>query len=72
MMREARQSIIEGTFPEFVQGFMAEYYPKRLYPKWAQDAFASVNVHLLPPSEDAHLPMDGVAAAVEDDLAPQP
>lgn len=45
-MRAMYQSIVEDTFPEFIQDFFDKLYPSADYPEWAMDALASVNVHL--------------------------
>ena len=46
LMRNIRESIISGKFPEFVQKFMWDNFPDRNYPKWVLDALAAVNVRL--------------------------
>lgn len=46
LMRAMYQSIVEDTFPEFIQDFFDKLYPSADYPQWAMDALASVNVHL--------------------------
>jgi len=45
-MRQARESIISGTFPEFVRKFFLGLYPKQDYPNWVVDALNSVGIHL--------------------------
>jgi queuine tRNA-ribosyltransferase len=50
LMRNARQSIIDGRFPAFVQDFMAAMHPKGDYPAWAVEALESVNISLPSPS----------------------
>ncbi|EGD74933.1 queuine tRNA-ribosyltransferase 1 [Salpingoeca rosetta] len=49
LMGNARQAIIDGTFPAFVTTFMAENYPDHNYPVWVREALASVNIDLPPP-----------------------
>lgn len=46
LMRDIRESIKKGNFPEFVQGFMNKMFPDKSYPDWAQNALASVNIFL--------------------------
>ncbi|XP_060946786.1 queuine tRNA-ribosyltransferase catalytic subunit 1 [Limanda limanda] len=47
LMRSVRQSIVEGRFPDFIRTFMKRLFPSPdLYPGWAVDALASVNVPL--------------------------
>ena len=43
---EARESIKNGKFPEFVNKFMSDLYPDLSYPAWAENAFNSVNIQL--------------------------
>lgn len=48
LMRRARQSIIDGKFPEFVAKFMTDMFgsdPEK-YPKWMVEAFSAVNISL--------------------------
>ncbi|XP_053706844.1 queuine tRNA-ribosyltransferase catalytic subunit 1 [Synchiropus splendidus] len=47
LMRSVRQAIVEKRFPEFIRTFMKRMFPSReLYPGWAVDALASVNITL--------------------------
>lgn len=48
LMRRARQSIIDGVFPEFAAKFMKDMFgeDKAKYPKWMVEAFESVNIKL--------------------------
>jgi hypothetical protein len=51
LMDLARQSIIDGRFPDFVKQFFRRYYKSHAnYPSWAVDALRSVNIDLM---EDA-------------------
>jgi len=47
LMSQARQSIIDGKFTEFVVSFMENQFPKKDYPTWVTDALSSVNIHLI-------------------------
>nr|KAG5698285.1 hypothetical protein BaRGS_016987 [Batillaria attramentaria] len=47
LMRSMHESIIAGQFPEFVQTFFKDMFPKKNYPDWAVDALSSVNITLL-------------------------
>lgn len=46
LMREARQSIIDDRFPQFVQQFFVDRYPDHNFPQWAVDALGTVNIDL--------------------------
>ena len=45
-MRGIRESIKQDKFPEFVQEFMKRMFPDNIYPDWAKNALASVNILL--------------------------
>ena len=45
-MKNARQSILEDRFPDFVRKFIKEFHPDCKYPRWVQEALASVNIQL--------------------------
>eukprot|EP00041_Stephanoeca_diplocostata_P008903 m.133161 g.133161 ORF g.133161 m.133161 type:complete len:413 (+) comp17530_c0_seq2:178-1416(+) len=60
LMKSARQAIIDGTFPHFVQQFVANLHPKGC-PSWAADALNSVgitipNVAKVVPKDFGHIP----------------
>lgn len=46
LMKDIRENIIAGTFPQFIRDFMETMYPDHKYPDWAVDALSSVNVKL--------------------------
>lgn len=46
LMKQLRQSITEGRFPQFVKDFMSQQYPQGDYEQWTVDALSSVNIHL--------------------------
>ncbi|XP_037083311.1 queuine tRNA-ribosyltransferase catalytic subunit 1-like isoform X3 [Pollicipes pollicipes] len=46
LMKALRESIKEDRFPQFVHDFMKETYKDGLYPEWAVEALASVNIQL--------------------------
>ncbi|XP_076270021.1 tRNA-guanine transglycosylase [Rhynchophorus ferrugineus] len=46
LMRTIRENILNGTFKEFVQDFMANLYPDKDYPSWIQDSLSTVNINL--------------------------
>jgi len=46
LMKEARDSIIEDKFPEYVANFMLRLFPEKDYPDWAEKAFNSVGISL--------------------------
>ena len=47
VMGRARESIIAGTFPEYLCSFFAEYFGSAAYPEWCVNALRSVGVDLL-------------------------
>ncbi|TMW59936.1 hypothetical protein Poli38472_005005 [Pythium oligandrum] len=47
LMRNLRQSIIDGNFEEFVQKFMLAQFPDKQYPQWAVDALTEAQIKLL-------------------------
>ncbi|KAI9551619.1 hypothetical protein GHT06_021952 [Daphnia sinensis] len=47
LMRNIRESIMNGTFVEFIFNFMDTMYPKKDFPVWAMDALKAVNVDLI-------------------------
>eukprot|EP00039_Didymoeca_costata_P022459 m.4573 g.4573 ORF g.4573 m.4573 type:complete len:401 (+) comp3020_c0_seq2:269-1471(+) len=46
LMREARESIIEGKFPNFVRKFVKDLHGNEKCPSWAVDALNSVGISL--------------------------
>lgn len=46
LMKSIRDSIKENKFPEYVQEFMLNMYPKKNYPQWCVEALQSVNIEL--------------------------
>ncbi|KAF7792318.1 hypothetical protein EIP86_003354 [Pleurotus ostreatoroseus] len=47
LMGQARDAIINGTFPEYLKSFFATYYGDKGYPEWCVNALRSVGVDLL-------------------------
>lgn len=47
VMGRARESIIAGTFPEYLCSFFAQYFDGAGYPEWCVNALRSVGVDLL-------------------------
>ena len=47
LMGDIRQSILDGSFPQFVQKFMLSQFPQRNYPGWAVDALLDASIELL-------------------------
>lgn len=45
-MKQLRNSILIGKFPEFVKKFMEQQFPDGCYEQWAVDALKSVNIDL--------------------------
>jgi hypothetical protein len=46
LMRTLRESIIDGTLPEFVQAFMRRMYPSGRNPEWAEEALLQAGIPL--------------------------
>ncbi|KAI5641585.1 queuine tRNA-ribosyltransferase domain-containing protein [Phthorimaea operculella] len=46
LMRNMRESIMNGTFPQFVQKFVDEVYPGGNYPIWVVNALSSVGINI--------------------------
>jgi queuine tRNA-ribosyltransferase len=46
LMRSIRSSIIDGSFPDFVNKFMRLQFPQKNYPTWVVDALASAGITL--------------------------
>jgi queuine tRNA-ribosyltransferase catalytic subunit len=49
LMKDVRNSILDGSFPHFVQNFMQLQYPDGKYDGWVVDSLASVGIHLKTP-----------------------
>jgi queuine tRNA-ribosyltransferase catalytic subunit len=47
LMGRARDAIIDGTYPDYIKSFFAEYFGDRGYPEWCVNALRSVGVDLL-------------------------
>ncbi|KAH0589083.1 hypothetical protein H2248_004854 [Termitomyces sp. 'cryptogamus'] len=47
VMGRARSAILNGTFPDYLQSFFAEYFGDTGYPEWCVNALRSVGVDLL-------------------------
>lgn len=43
LTRNIRESIVAGTFPQFVQKFISTHYPKSC-PQWAIDALQAAGI----------------------------
>jgi hypothetical protein len=46
-MGRARTAIMEGTFPDYLRSFFADYFGDVGYPEWCVNALRSVGVDLL-------------------------
>lgn len=55
VMGRARESIIAGTFPEYLCSFFAQYFGGAAYPEWCVNALRSVGVDLLKNNPNAKL-----------------
>uniref|UniRef100_A0A2A4JH85 Queuine tRNA-ribosyltransferase catalytic subunit 1 n=1 Tax=Heliothis virescens TaxID=7102 RepID=A0A2A4JH85_HELVI len=47
LMRTMRENIEKGTFPQFVQKFVSEYFTDCEYPKWVIESLSSVGINLV-------------------------
>jgi queuine tRNA-ribosyltransferase len=47
VMGQARDSIMDGTFPAYLRRFFADYFGDAGYPEWCVNALRSVGVDLL-------------------------
>ncbi|XP_047041840.1 queuine tRNA-ribosyltransferase catalytic subunit [Helicoverpa zea] len=47
LMRSMRENIENGTFPQFVQKFVSEYFTDCEYPKWVIESLSSVGINLV-------------------------
>ncbi|XP_021194758.3 queuine tRNA-ribosyltransferase catalytic subunit [Helicoverpa armigera] len=47
LMRTMRENIENGTFPQFVQKFVSEYFTDCEYPKWVIESLSSVGINLV-------------------------
>ena len=54
-MGHARESIIAGTFPEYLRSFFAQYFGGAAYPEWCVNALRSVGVDLLKDNPNAKI-----------------
>lgn len=52
-MGQARDSILDGTFPAYLRHFFADYFGDAGYPEWCVNALRSVGVDLLEGNSDA-------------------
>ncbi len=52
LMGRARDAIINGTYPDYLKFFFAEYFGDKGYPEWCVNALRSVGVDLLAGKED--------------------
>ncbi|KAF8161118.1 tRNA-guanine(15) transglycosylase-like protein [Crassisporium funariophilum] len=53
VMGRARESIIAGTFPDYLRSFFAKYFNTAGYPEWCVNALRTVGVDLLESTPEA-------------------
>lgn len=58
-MGRARTAIIDGTFPQYLRSFFAEYFGDSGYPEWCVNALRTVGVDLLENTDVKVLPGQG-------------
>ena len=58
-MGRARTAIINGTFPDYLRSFFAEYFGGEGYPEWCVNALQSVGVDLLQNADAKVVPGHG-------------
>lgn len=54
-MGGARDAIINGTFPQYLKDFFANYFGETGYPEWCVNALMSVGVDLLEGASQAKI-----------------
>ncbi|KAG6911140.1 hypothetical protein DXG01_003880 [Tephrocybe rancida] len=59
VMGRARSAILNGTFPDYLRSFFAEYFGDVGYPEWCVNALRSVGVDLLETSNVPIIPGQG-------------
>ncbi|GLB37445.1 putative catalytic subunit of the queuine tRNA-ribosyltransferase (TGT) that catalyzes the base-exchange of a guanine (G) residue with queuine (Q) at position 34 (anticodon wobble position) in tRNAs with GU(N) anticodons (tRNA-Asp, -Asn, -His and -Tyr), resulting in the hypermodified nucleoside queuosine (7-(((4,5-cis- dihydroxy-2-cyclopenten-1-yl)amino)methyl)-7-deazaguanosine) [Lyophyllum shimeji] len=59
VMARARAAILNGTFPDYLRSFFAEYFSDAGYPEWCVNALRSVGVDLLENSNAKVAPGQG-------------
>lgn len=59
VMRRARDSIIEGRFPDYLRIFFRDYFGDQGYPEWCVNALRTVGVDLLERGEVPLIPGSG-------------
>eukprot|EP00055_Hartaetosiga_balthica_P012654 m.62185 g.62185 ORF g.62185 m.62185 type:complete len:440 (-) comp8020_c0_seq1:1159-2478(-) len=67
LMGQARQSIIDQKFPQFVRKFMYNFHSGHEYPQWAVDAFQSVGIDLTIDNEEGKTATTTTATNVKTD-----
>lgn len=61
VMGQARDSILDGTFPAYLRRFFVDYFGNAGYPEWCVNALRSVGVDLLEGNPDAKVVKGDVA-----------
>lgn len=51
LMKDIRNTILDGSYPEFVRNFMLQQFPSREYPTWVVDSLNSVGIKLIDKEE---------------------
>ena len=52
LMKRIRDSIIDGSFPNFVKSFMNYQFPDQKYPDWAKEALKKAGIYLDEPEKE--------------------
>lgn len=59
LMRNTRNAIIEGTFPDFVRKFMIKQFPSRDYPNWVIESLKEAGIDLIDKEDRLYNEDDG-------------
>lgn len=59
LMKNMRDSIIEGTFSEFVRNFMLKQFPSREYPNWVVESLKEAGIKLIDKEDRLYNEEDG-------------
>lgn len=51
LMKDIRNSILDGSYPNFVRNFMLQQFPTREYPTWVIESLGSVGIKLIDKEE---------------------
>lgn len=67
-MGRARDAIMQGTFPDYLRTFFADYFGDSGYPEWCVNALRSVGLDLLEGRDVKVVPGDGAKWEYSDNM----